>query len=87
MRSFLYHIPTIAMTALLITGSAGAPAPQAKETSAAGAIEELSSWSRIIEAAFEGDAVNRTVRGFVEHRRQGLDQQCHRIVNNKSWLY
>ncbi len=80
MRSFLYHIPTIAMTALLITGCAGAPAPQAKETSAAGAIEELSSWSRIIEAAFEGDAVNRTVRGFVEHRRLKDHKEGHYFV-------
>ena len=66
MRSFLYHIPTIVVTVLLLPACAGAPAAQEKEAPSA---EELSSWSRIIEADFDGNAVNRTIRGFVEHRR------------------
>lgn len=69
MRSFLYHIPTIVVTALLLPACAGAPAAQEKEVPSAEAAEELSSWSRIIEADFDGNAVNRTIRGFVEHRR------------------
>ena len=80
MRSFLTLIPTIAMTALLLPGCAGAPAPQEKETSPTGATEELSSWSRIVEAAFEGDSVKRTVRGFIEHRRLKDHEEGHYFV-------
>lgn len=69
MRSFLYHIPTIVVTALLLPACAGAPAPQESEAPSTEPTEELSSWSRIIEADFDGNAVNRTIRGFVEHRR------------------
>ena len=80
MRSFLTLIPTIAMTALLLPGCAGAPAPQEKEASSSGAIEELSSWSRVVEADFDGNSVKRTVRGFVEHRRLKDHKEGHYFV-------
>ncbi len=80
MRSFLTLIPTITLTALLLPGCAGAPAPQEKEASFAGATEELSSWSRVIEADFDGNSINRTVRGFVEHRRLKDHKEGHYFV-------
>lgn len=80
MRSSLTRMPAIAMTALLLSGCGSTPDPEEKDTSSAEASEELSAWSRVIEASFEGNSVNRTIRGFVEHRRLTDQAEGHYFV-------
>ncbi len=69
MRSFLYQIPTILITALLLPACGGTAVQTEQVPTSVNAPEELSSWSRVIEADFDGKAVNRKICGFVEHRR------------------